>query len=168
MKGQMVFEFIVATVIFIGVVLYVVLLLNSTVASYTGDYNKNALNEKALRISEVLVHSPGVWEPISGTTPTIYRPMQAGFSADWPVLNDTEIKYMAAYCANGYGRTGIVDLFGIGGETLAEGVGIRISNSTNGSILDCMTGTPFLEHAYAERVAYTPESKTVKVGVTVW
>jgi hypothetical protein len=168
MKGQMVFEFIVAAVIFIGVVLYVVLLLNSTISSYTGDYSKNALNEKALRISEILVHSQGVWEPVAGSSPTMYRPIQAGIASDWPVLNDTEIRYLASYCTVDYGKSGLVDLFGIGGETLAEGVGIKISNSTNGSILDCSTGTVVLEHAYAERIAYTPESKMVKVGVTVW
>ena len=85
-KGQAIFEFVVATVLFIGIVFYIISVLNSTMSTYMGSNYVNHLNEEAQRVSEILVRSPGVWD--GGT------PKSPGIALEWPVMDDSKIKYL--------------------------------------------------------------------------
>jgi len=107
LKGQMVFEFIVATIVFIMIVFAVVAMLNSTVSSFTGNYYRNHINEEAMRVSELLTHSAGVWNA-DGT------PVLIGLAVEWPVLDDTKIGYLSGYCNGGsVNRDAMIDQLGL-------------------------------------------------------
>ena len=67
MKGQMVFEFVVAAVLFIGIVVFVMNILNANVAAFTNDYYKASMDAKAVAASESLLRGPdglGKWPVI--------------------------------------------------------------------------------------------------------
>jgi hypothetical protein len=162
----LVFEFIVATIIFIGVVLYVIFLVNTTMSSYMSDYSKNNLNAEAQRTAEMLVHSRGVWEPAAGH-PGLYAPRQFGIAQDWPVLDDTEIVYMNESCKEPNIAVTIPSLLGLEHKTGSQGVWVIISNFSQ-IVAQCKTGTPVLDNAFAERIAYSRNSGMVRVGVLVW
>ena len=162
LKGQMVFEFVVATILFIGIVFYVIATLNGTMSDFTGNYYRNRINEEAQRVSEILVHTRGVWE--YGAPPV---PKQPGLAAEWPVLDDMQIKYLSSYCENTENAKKLASLLGLEGRWRAGGMRIMLSNASQ-IIASCWTGDPSGEQAYAERFAYTNESGTVKLGVYVW
>lgn len=158
-KGQMVFEFVVATVLFITIVFFVIATLNSTISSFTSNYYRNHVNEEAMRVSELLVNSRGVW--VDG------KPTLIGLAAEWPVLDDAKIKYMSAYCGNADNKGDMVSRLGLESRGFAEGFRLVISNASQ-VVADCSTGASYLEQAYAERFAYSNESGLVKLGVYVW
>lgn len=161
-KGQMVFEFVIATVLFIGVVFYVIFIMNTTMSSYVGSYYKNHLQEEALRVSELLVHSQGVWEDAGGGN---YVPKLPGLAISWPVLDDTKIEYLSGFCS--LNQETFSSAFGLDSGGGAGQVRITISNAS-GMILSCSSRTPYSEYAYAERFAFSGNSGLVKVGVSVW
>jgi hypothetical protein len=55
MKGQFVFEFLIAGLIFFAIVVYTINYLNVNVSDFKGKFYQNRLQSKAIQISEVLV-----------------------------------------------------------------------------------------------------------------
>ncbi|MBM3303788.1 MAG: hypothetical protein FJY76_01725 [Candidatus Aenigmarchaeota archaeon] len=166
MKGQMIFEFVVATLVFIVIVFSVVAMLNSTVSSFTSNYYRNHINEEAMRVSELLVHSVGQWNVVGGSVaPTLMGLL--GLAEEWPVLDDVSVGYLSEYCKKPEQREKMVRLLGLESRGGAQGFRIVLSNASQ-VIIDCSTGTPYLEQGYAERFAYTRESGLVRLGVYVW
>lgn len=82
MRGQMVFEFIVAAALFFGIVFYVITYLSGIVSTYSNDFAGSSLENKVLQISEFLVHS--------------------GLSDRWPVLNSTKMAELNLSCSADY------------------------------------------------------------------
>ena len=159
LKGQLVFEFVVATMLFIVIVFFVMLTLNNTVSSFTGGYYRNHISEEAMRVSEQLVNSPGVW--VSG------EPRLLGLAIEWPTLSDEKIGFLKSYCNSAQNRAKLAGLLGLESRGDAQGVRLVLSNASE-VIIDCSTGVSYLEQAYVERFAYTKESGLIKLGVYVW
>jgi hypothetical protein len=95
MKAQLIFEFMIAVVIFFGIVLYVMNYLNGTMAGYSGEFFSESMKSKSGQIGEMLVMNQGNWTPSGGL-------VVAGLADGWPVLNRTKINWMNAYCNNNY------------------------------------------------------------------
>lgn len=55
MKGQFVFEFLIAGLIFFTVVVYTISFLNVNVSDFKGKFYHNRLQSKAIQVSEVLM-----------------------------------------------------------------------------------------------------------------
>ncbi|MBI4021247.1 MAG: hypothetical protein HY369_03320 [Candidatus Aenigmarchaeota archaeon] len=85
-KGQLVFEFVVAAIVFIGIVVFVLNTLNSTVSLFSDDYLSTVQESKAIAASEILVKTNG----------------SIGFAAAWPVLSATKMAAFNATCTNAY------------------------------------------------------------------
>lgn len=160
-KGQMVFEFVVATILFIGIVFYVIFVMNTTMFSYMGSYYKNHLHEEALRVSELLVHNKGIWQ-YDGAN---YAPGLPGLAIEWPVLNDTKIGYLSDFCSTNSDK--LASIFGLESRGGVQRLGIRISNASR-VIMDCNTGSMYTEQTYAERFAFSKDSGLLKFGIYVW
>jgi hypothetical protein len=164
MKGQLIFEFVIATVLFIVIVFFVVITLNGTVSSFTGNFYKNHISEEAMRVSEQLTNSPGKWNNLG-------EPMLVGLAVEWPVLNDTKIKYLGGYCSVersvGENKDILVRLLGLESRGGVQGLHVLIANASK-TVMDCSTGQAYTEQGYAERFGYTNESGIVKIGVYVW
>jgi len=85
-KGQMVFEFIVAAILFISIVVFVLNILNVNVSIFSGGYYVYALENKVLAASEALVKTSG----------------GVGFADEWPVLDGGKIDSFVSNCTSGY------------------------------------------------------------------
>jgi hypothetical protein len=117
-----------------------------------------------MRVSELLTHSRGIWNAVGGSG----VPELLGLAVEWPVLNDTEIKYLLTYCTGSpVNQDVIMSQLGLESRGGAQGFRIRLSN-TSKVIIDCGTGTSYLEQGYAERFAYSGGSGLLKLGVYVW
>lgn len=57
MKGQLIFEFIIAGLIFFAIVLYTINYLNVSVSDFRDKFSQNRLQSKAIQIAEILVAS---------------------------------------------------------------------------------------------------------------
>ena len=79
-KGQLVFEFVVATLFFLAIVLYSINYLNSSVVVFSAKHHSNLYESNVWQASEVLVKSPGVWSE--------WVPLEIGLAQKWPVLNE--------------------------------------------------------------------------------
>jgi hypothetical protein len=79
MKAQMIFEFIVAAVLFIGIVFYIINVLNISVASFGTDFYSNSLQSKVVQVSEHLVYD---------------------LSSEWPVLDRTKLDSLQNDCVD--------------------------------------------------------------------
>lgn len=75
MKGQMVFEFLIAAVIFIGIIIFILNILNTNVALFAGDYFVYNMENKVIAASEALVKTMG----------------GVGLAKEWPVLDQARI-----------------------------------------------------------------------------
>ena len=92
MKGQLVFEFVIATLFFLAIVMYTISYLNTTVFAFSENHYSSMLENKAWQISETLVTGRGIW---SGS-PMV--PEELGLAEDWPVLNSSKMDRLNTWC----------------------------------------------------------------------
>ncbi len=86
MKGQLVFEFIVAVVLFMGVVVYTLNTLNANVSAYTGDYFAMNMESKVVAASEAVLRTTE----------------GAGVAKEWPVLDNESVNSLKQRCESNY------------------------------------------------------------------
>ncbi len=153
-KGQMVFEFIVAAVFFLAIIMYVINQLNFAVSLYGNEYMMNTLESRAIEISEILVKNPGVWDNQS--------PVSPGLAVEWPFLNLTRIGWMDSYCNDNY--TDLGKMMGVGPELH----GFRIAITDGGNIMECGQLARGRINAVVERIALSESGSLLRVTVWTW
>jgi len=173
-KGQMVFQFIIAAVIFFAIVLYTLNFLNSNVNSYWNDMFVNELENKAVSVSEVLVKSRGVWD---GNTPKSIGLVDDDYM--WPVLKLDKIKNFINFCFSGsVPNENEFNILGLNGY----GANITISSATldknvlcisSDSQYRCSCGYPLTNGTkmYIKRyglVMYSGAPNPVAIDVWLW
>ncbi|MBN2043226.1 MAG: hypothetical protein JW754_05490 [Candidatus Aenigmarchaeota archaeon] len=85
MKGQFIFEFIVAALMFFMIILFAINYLNINVSDFEGRFYKDEIQSKALWVSEVLT------SPTSNIT----------LVDEWPYFNSTKISlFNDTYCGS--------------------------------------------------------------------
>jgi hypothetical protein len=94
MKGQLIFEFVIATLFFLAIVMYTMNYLNLTVFSYSESHYNSMLHNNAWQASEALVTGKGVW---SGASPNMV-PQELGIAESWPVLSFGKIASLDNWC----------------------------------------------------------------------
>ena len=169
MKGQMVFEFIIAAVLFFAIILYVLNYLNTNVSAFSSDFYIDNLENKAVQISELLIHNKGKW--VGG------GPLIVGLVQEWPVLNSTKIQWLNDSCST---RPGYIDLLGRFDllekpyfiEKPSYNMKIQIKNETS-TLLDC--ASPYrpelpqdIPRANIERFALSEDGSLLIMDVWVW
>lgn len=165
MKGQMVFEFVVAAVIFFGIIFYTINYLNSSVSAFSGDLYINNLETKVVQISELLVHSSGVWDDST--------PKTVGLSKKWPVLNMTKIQLLDDFCNYTANYTYLLQNLGLEesrfGGTQTYSIKIRINESDNPvALLDCGPSLPEKRMVNIKRFALSEDNKILRINVWLW
>ena len=166
MKGQMIFEFMVAAVIFIGIVLYIIMYMSGSMGTFSSDYRSNFLESKAVQISEILAHSPGVW--VDG------EPVQMGLATEWPELDKAKVELLQAYCPGHAGELReMLDLVEretfLVGETPVErsyDVWINVSGQLDCSTTVIPAGEP--KGAHMRRYAVLDDGEAVTLDVWVY
>jgi hypothetical protein len=160
MKGQLVFEFVIAAMFFLGIIMYTINYLNSTVFLYSSDYYVNTLESKAWQASEVLVRNEGVW---SGSPPSMV-PSVMGLAEDWPVLNESKIQGLNQFCVN-Y-RSDVMRLLDINPEL--HGIRLEINESGGSSLLECGSLPRGIQSAMVSRFGVSESGNLLKVRVWYW
>ncbi len=159
MKGQLVFEFMIAVVIFFGLIFYVLNYLNGTVAGYSADYSAESMESRASQIGEMLVMNRGVW--VSG------NPLVTGIAENWPVLNSTKISWLNSSCNTGY-EAFAAKLDVPPGKRLK----LTVINENSGSkMADCKWGQAVsgnVTKAETTRYAVLTTGDVVSVYVCIW
>ena len=166
MKGQMIFEFIIAAVVFFGIIFYVITYLNMQTSIYSGDYYENELENKAVQISELLVHNPGTWLALpNGPVHVI------GLADEWPVLNDDKMRNLGLLCNENYDY--FLDLLDTElstpyGNRLMK-VMINITNIDTGQqLMGCGYEPENTTVVKVNRYGITKTGNIVKIVVGVW
>ena len=169
-KGQMVFEFVVAVIVFFGVVFYVINQLNVAVSTSGTQYFNVDRQNKALLMTEVLAKSPGVWD---GT-----EPHSVGLVDEWPVFNETKIQNFGTFCENEMNYVKLLEAFGMErklSRDLQFNITITDVDLVTGSSgetvsMSCGRSVPNLPRAMVERfgVMNTPTRDVVRMSVWVW
>lgn len=163
LKGQLVFQFIVAATVFFSIVLFIITYLNNIVSSFSNDFFMDVLQSKAVEVSEILVHDPGMW---GANGPEI-----VGLADSWPVLNSTKIGMLVSYCHGNY--TGLLQKLGLE-EKLTEYAQERILNvnikivQANTRLLDCGPDPPSVRTGNMERFAVSGNGGLLRIDVAVW
>jgi len=156
MKGQLVFEFLIAVMVFFGVLVYVINYLSTSFYTTRQEFASNSLESKAFSIGELLVLNKGNW---SNGVPAV-----AGLAEDWPVLNSSKIQWLQTYCVGNYG--GLTRNLGI-----EERNSLRIVVNESGNpagLVDCGPKIAWPARAEARRVALSESKKVLSVYVGIW
>jgi len=158
MKGQFVFEFLIAGVIFFTVVLYAMNYLNTNVSDFRGKFYTDKLQSKALQISQILGNEKSPLGLVE--SPSLFSTSKIG-------------NFNATYCDyNGY--TGLRRGLELTertsyGERL-HNVNITLVTNTGVSLLQCGYNIPKgTEKAEVERFGVLKEgNELVTLRVIIW
>lgn len=164
MKGQAIFEFIVAAVLFFGIIFYVINYLNFQMSAFSNDYFNNELENKAVQISELLVHNPGVWH-VDGT------PDVVGLSDRWPVLNNSKVNMLDEYCGVSYTqlmeKLDMETTFPYSRRLMKAMIEIN-ETGTNRNLLRCGTEPENITVIKVSRYCVTESGSVARMYVAVW
>jgi len=96
MKGQLVFEFVIAALILFTIVIYTINFLSSTVGNYHSRFLSSFLESKALLISEIVMNDPS-----------------GGIVSEWPLLSPERMTDLNDTCRNEEGYYQILQKLGL-------------------------------------------------------
>ena len=96
MKGQMVFEFVIAAIILFTIIIYVINFLSSIMGVYHSRFSGSFLESKAIQISEVLMNDP-----------------VEGLSYEWPAFDGERMSDFDAECQDADGYMALIKQLGL-------------------------------------------------------
>ena len=155
--GQMIFEFLIAAMVFFGIIFYILNYLSINVATFSSDAYNDMLQSRVTQVSELLVRTKGVW--INNT------PISLGLVKEWPVLDGNKINSLAFFCDTNY--TGMLDMLDLlsGPYNRTYNVHVLIND---GDVLDCGFPPKAVQVARIRRFALSETKDILKIDVTVW
>ena len=146
----MVFEFVVSTVIFFGLVVYTMSYIGYSSGVLRVENYGSGLEAVSAQVSETIVKTSGLWD---GNVPVI-----PGLAEEWPVLNSTKIYYLENYCdSNGLGM--LLDI----GDNLM----LKIKDSSDIVLADCGSAPPDT-YSKTTRYALNESGSRLVVEVYAW
>ena len=165
MKGQLVFEFVVATLFFLAIVMYTISYLNTTVFAFSESHYSSMLENNAWQVSEALVTGKGVW---SDDDPPNMIPEELGIAQDWPILNNSKITSLDNWCVGRLGEmAALLDV-----DPEFHGISIEIYRKTptgEENILDCGSPPTRIPNAMVTRFGVRDtDNNLLKVMVWYW
>jgi hypothetical protein len=155
MKGQLIFEFVIAAFILFSIILFTINNLSISMYTYHTTFNSNFMESKAMQISEVLMN-----DPVNGIV------------SEWPLLSTQKMADFNDTCF--YDYIGVLTNFSVIENypyTNLHHMHI-IVNGTDGEIyVDC--GRVSLENRTSSMVTRfgfipPPENKIANIRVIVW
>jgi hypothetical protein len=162
-KGQLVFEFIIAAFILFAVIIYVLNFLSITVNQMHESFLASIMEGKALQISEVLMHDP-----------------VNGLASEWPMLSKAKMESFNTSCSDVDGYKNLLESFGVVEKTPQSEmhhVRILVNESAGREYVKCGYNPPPVaglmyrvsSKATATRFGFVPEDDTIAtVEVVVW
>ena len=154
----MVFEFVVAAVLFIGIMVFVLNMLNSNVSVFSEDYRLYSLEGRVVSVSEAMVKTrEGV-----------------GLAKEWPVLNSSKIADVDYFCSFPGNYTAFLSKLSLLGKPRVgtfEAKVVVTDTVTEVNLLECSSpsgtvGSPF---STIERFGVSDlDGSVLKVSAWVW
>ncbi|MFB6075670.1 MAG: hypothetical protein ABEK17_00860 [Candidatus Aenigmatarchaeota archaeon] len=104
MKGQVNIQYLIALVLFIGLIWYLTFQVTSTIPKFKVESQRNILNTKAYRLTEIMVKTDGIPENWDSS-----NVKSIGLAESPNVLNSTKVGRFRSLCDNSYGK--VIDMF---------------------------------------------------------
>jgi len=157
----MVFEFIIAVMLFFTIIFFMLNYMNTAVSGYDRDFFQEDMESKASQVSELLVMNNGVWV---GREPVVL-----GISAGWPVLNSTKIQWLKNYCIYPANYSKLADSLGVHPRTMMK---IQINETwSDGSLhelANCSVREPVSAKIESKRFAINETGGIIVISVKIW
>lgn len=159
-KGQAVFEFVIAAVLFFGIIFYVISFLNINMTTYSYQSRKSELESRAAGISEYLLYF--------------------NLTDEWPILSYQKIKEFQEFCNspinNMYNYNKLLrdfDMFTsrMPGTTNIYQGRVKILLIENGAkLIDCdeSVDMPTSDNTVIERYALSENNTIMQLRVIAW
>ncbi|MBI2675346.1 MAG: hypothetical protein HYX24_02725 [Candidatus Aenigmarchaeota archaeon] len=158
-KGQMLLEFVIAALIFFGILFFIISLLNTNVSRYSLSAVADSLESKAVRVSEMLL-SEGMWD--NGT----YSP---GLVAGRNVIDYGKLGRFRELCENNY--TYVQLLLGLTTQGMAgknaKDFYISIDDDRK-NVMECGGKQRPATSANIRRYALSQNNTIVSLDIFVW
>lgn len=148
LKGQMVFEFIVAALIFFAIIVYILNYMSSSVFAYNNDYLEISKEAVVVQVSDLFVKDKGEW--------SMGIPVRVGLAKEWPVLDRVKINNLESYCNTNYND--LMDKIYFSGNRKYSTLEVKIKNEAGTYILDCSPPYAFNESARIKRFGIDSET----------
>lgn len=160
MKGQMVYEFVIASLFFFGIMLYTINFLNMNVSAFSETHDDDIYKSRAWQISEVVLRDRGEW---SGSVPG-----KIGLAQNWPVLNESNLNDFHTWCQ---GRE--EEMYSLlDADPHYNGFNIEVFNQTAAGedlIVSCGKNPDIVKKADVLRIAVGDKTRNLyRVIVTYW
>ncbi|MFB6088409.1 MAG: hypothetical protein ABEK36_01370 [Candidatus Aenigmatarchaeota archaeon] len=104
MKGQINIQYLIALVVFIGLIWYLTFQITSMIPDFKIESQRNILNSKAYRLTEIMVKTGGV--PSNWNTSNV---KSFGLAKSPNNLNSTKVQDFRNMCNHSYGK--VRDIF---------------------------------------------------------
>ncbi len=153
----MIFEFLIAAMVFFSIIFYILNYLSTSVATFSSDAYNDVLQSRVMQISELLVRTEGKW--INNT------PVAVGLVKSWPVLGGGKIAGLDYFCEKNY--TSLLGMLGLleGAYNRTYNVQIMINN---GEVLDCGFPPRGAQIAKVRRYALSENRSILTIDVAIW
>jgi len=154
MKGQIVFEYVIAVFILFSIIIYSINVLSTIVSGYHSRFLNSFMESKALQISEVLMNDP-----------------KNGVVKVWPQLDTDKMTAFDQTCRDTDGYMDLLKAFGLMESEPYEvyhHMNIVINQSTT-KFVDCGRSPPEkMNKAVVTRFGVLPSNKIATMQVIVW
>lgn len=151
-KAQLVFEFVVAVVLFIAIVLHIINILNINVSSTAESMMKDDLEYRAMQIADLLVRSKGSSNSIGLAS-----------SRGWPYLNEAKLNNFRNECNKPNNLNSVYKKFDLKDREKA-----RVFINTTFDEWECGPDAPNITKGYAKRYALYDTTASVVTTIEVW
>jgi hypothetical protein len=154
MKGQMVFEFIIAAMILFAIVIYIINYISYAAGIYHSDFISSYLESRALQVSEVLMSDP-----------------EKGLVTEWPLLSQGRMSSFNVTCNQKYLE--LLDNFGLREQlpySKTYHLSVLVVSSSGKKYVDCGRTPPEkVTSAMVTRFGMLPSRRELAmVEVAVW
>ncbi len=154
----MIFEFLLATILFFSIIFYSINYLSATASGFSFAFYSNSLYSKAIQISELLLKNTGTWD---GDVPIVL-----GLASKWPVLSEAKIEHLNNYCESDFDD--VLSKLDFTGDFSKRTVKINIMKGSE-TLLNCedaaMPGSATVAHV--KRFALSDQGSAVLV-INIW
>ena len=153
MKGQLVFEFVIAALILFFVVIYTINYVSDSMNLYHASFVSNYFESRSIQVSDVLLN-----DPVNG----IVR--------EWPLLSMGKMSGLENLCDNDYYL--VLERFDLDRKASYDRplhlyVSVDSINGTNYMVCGSVP-PPRTEKATTTRFGLLPSSDIARVEVTIW
>jgi len=153
MKGQMVFEFIIAALILFAIIIYVINYISYSTGVYHSDFITSHLESRATQVSEVLMSDP-----------------EKGIVTEWPLLSPARMSAFNATCNQKYLE--LLDNFSLREQLpypKTYHLSVLVSRSDGYMYVDCgRMPSQRVTMAKVTRFGLLPSRDLAMVEVAVW